>query len=625
MELSEKNKLLKKTKDYLLSIGYNLKESDSIINSLIYAEMHGVKSHGFNRIFSGFLKKIIDKSMVESNQEPILIDKDNGFITYDGNFSVGYHGIKLVLRKIVEELEVNNIVFCNINNMYPTNCLAEYASYLNDYGAICYITSKSPDRVTSPIDFQKEISDIKPSIGTNAYAWGFPSINSEHVIFDTSMAATTNGELLRIKNGLDDNFNSDNYLTSSYNRPKSPEELFENEDFSGYILPFGGEKNYKGFGNLLPAEMFNLFQSNNLIGTSTTIIAIKVQDRVQYSEKLNQYKEKVKNSTTYTDGTITMLPFERKKKLYVQNNIEEITQKYKEEIDNLPTSQNRIKDLGFTNERIVGENAFDINVFKEKSIEDVINKFIDITDLSIGNGDLKKYAFNLLSEEEFFDRWCDETYELPKLPDHKTLLSNIIDKVEFNSKDVILDLGSGDGKLLDIIPLCSEVDCFDISKKMLQKIEGKKDKFQFTINTKHGDFLEYKFNKKYSKIIAIMSLHHIKEINKAIKKSYKILNEDGYLIIGETFLDSINLNSPENIRNISSLYLRKMVNCFNNNCLKHALKEIQILKKILYSQGEYMLPMNIWKDTLRSNGFQVLNAQLTSPLIKYGYIIARKL
>lgn len=182
--------------NYLLLCGFNLKETKSIFTSLLSAEMFGVESHGMNRIFSGFIESLTKSFMVEPNKEPLLIKDSKNYLLYDGNFALGYYGIWQIIHSILFRMSYSDIVFCNVKNLYPTNVLFEYAKYLNDLGYACFITSKSPNKIIPPIDVSKEIIHAKPVVGTNAICWGFPVKDSSHVIFDTTMAASTNGNLL---------------------------------------------------------------------------------------------------------------------------------------------------------------------------------------------------------------------------------------------------------------------------------------------------------------------------------------------------------------------------------------------------------------------------------------------
>ncbi|WJV65442.1 Ldh family oxidoreductase [Pectobacteriaceae bacterium CE70] len=600
---------------YLRYLGFNEDEIKSTYDSLIFAEMHNKPSHGLNRLFSGFIEKCVDSGMMEPNKVPILLESsDDQQLFFNGNHAIGYHGIKLIVDHIIQNSKSNSVTFAHVNNLYPTNALSEYAKELNDHNLICYITTKSPDKVGPPVSPGKHVVKAEAVVGTNAYAWGFPNVAGNHFIFDVSMAGATNGELLQPLENQRKNFLKNNFLTKSLNTPDDPEDLFNSTgEFDGLILPMGGEKNYKSFGNLLIAEYFNLLSEQNSTNTSTTIIAIK---NTNQDSRNSNFRDKLKRSLEYQDGKKLKIPFEDGA-IFSE---EEVLHQYSEDIlklkyNNIPPSNYRLN---------VSRNSLfehDLSSYKYNLINSVKNEILRFSD-SVPESVIDVALNTDLGNDTFFNEWSKK-YSLPSLDQH----SRIIDGVKgltFGPNDLVLDVGCGNGRLIQILPEIRKLVCLDISNAMLDSIST--DNTTYPIQKVHSDFLDYSTSESFDKIISIMSMHHIShhDKNTAISKVASLLNNGGVFFLGETFLDSVNIDDRYNMFNIADIYFKKIKNCFSNGVISHGLKDFQILRRILFSDGEYMLSKKQWSELLLSHGLTPVTGKTTSPDIGYGYLVFKK-
>lgn len=599
-------------------LGLNTREAEDTYLSLIYAESRQIKSHGLNRIFSGFIKSCIKKAMMEPNKEPRLLpESDRQRLFFDGNFSIGYYGIKRVVDSVIDRMTNNTVVFAHVKNLYPTNVLAEYAEMLCDAGCTCFITSKSPAKVTPPVDFDRAISSVRPTVGTNAYAWGFPRIGAAHAIFDVSMAGATNGELLQPREVLRKSFQPSNFLTREMVAPADPDELFDQSGtFNGSILPFGGARNHKGFGNLLVAELFNLFQHDNTTATSTTIIAVKSDD-LALSNQGQAFREFCEGGVTYRDGSSARLPHSDRAVISEAD----VLSAYETQVQALKTN---VTSPALPSRIDSDARTQPTHAFKTELVTDVGDRIIaEFGDaFSDAIGDAVRVS---LSDDDFFQQWAKD-YNLPNLQTHANLLTSLLATTSFDTSDTVLDIGCGDGGLLTYLPKVASVTGIDISREMLDKYDRKHANEPQDYELVCTDILDYRPGKTFDKAIAVMSLHHLGHADKldALKHLSSLLSESGTLLIGETFLDSENLSDPINLRNIAEIYYRKIRNCFTHGVVSHGLKDFQILRRILHADGEYMLTRKAWFNLLESAGFLIEKSELTTPEIGYGYIFAKQ-
>ena len=329
-------------RDKLLShlhyLGFSADEANSTVISLLLAERAGHSTHGLNRIFSGFISECIANRYVTPHATPIRLNKatsTNRMLIYDGNQCLGYHGIWRMLDDIVTESTHGQVVFAHVFNLYPTNCLFEYALQLTKMGLWCFITSKSPKKVTTAIDLSRDPVKILPAVGTNAYCWAFPS-NPVPLIFDTTPAAATNGLLLQLHTDSSTNFDETSFLTSELRHPIATKDLFNEQGvFTGFILPGGRvtQIQHKCFGALLPAEFFNIFH-NPCASFSTTIIAGSISSE-SYLADAHLLKERIRNSTLYGDGSTARVPFDGTVERLLATTDEDILLRYEEAINQL--------------------------------------------------------------------------------------------------------------------------------------------------------------------------------------------------------------------------------------------------------------------------------------------------
>ena len=99
----------------------------------------------------------------------------------------------------------------------------------------------------------------------------------------------------------------------------------------------------------------------------------------------------------------------------------------------------------------------------------------------------------------------------------------------YNTNDTLLDCGCGNGKnMIYANNIGYNSEGFDISNKLLNICIAK------NLNVYYNDVLNFKSNKKYNKIIAIATLHHLETIEEqklAILNLLNSLSDNGTLLI----------------------------------------------------------------------------------------------
>lgn len=116
----------------------------------------------------------------------------------------------------------------------------------------------------------------------------------------------------------------------------------------------------------------------------------------------------------------------------------------------------------------------------------------------------------------------------------------------YNTNNTLLDCGCGNGKnMIYANNIGYNSEGFDISNKLLNICIAK------NLNVYYNDVLNFKSNKKYNKIIAIATLHHLETIEEqklAILNLLNSLSDNGTLLISFWSKEK-NFNNENYIKN----------------------------------------------------------------------------
>lgn len=107
------------------------------------------------------------------------------------------------------------------------------------------------------------------------------------------------------------------------------------------------------------------------------------------------------------------------------------------------------------------------------------------------------------------------------------LLKFLLKKCELNDKNQILEIGPGKGNNLKTLVRFGEIDVLDKEKYFLDFLKNEKSEF---IRNFYLDLIE--IDKKYDIIVLLDVLEHIKDSGTYLNSLKRILNENGYIILG---------------------------------------------------------------------------------------------
>ena len=135
-----------------------------------------------------------------------------------------------------------------------------------------------------------------------------------------------------------------------------------------------------------------------------------------------------------------------------------------------------------------------------------------------------------------FDEWAQNGRAELMEREHGKNVSSFLDKVTFERQFSFLDVGCGNGWVVQKIaknPNCKKAMGIDKSKKMIiQAIKNKNNSNEEFI---HTDVESLKYRGKFDYIFSMESLYYVESIEIALKKIFKFLNPGGYFFCGTDF------------------------------------------------------------------------------------------
>ena len=134
-------------------------------------------------------------------------------------------------------------------------------------------------------------------------------------------------------------------------------------------------------------------------------------------------------------------------------------------------------------------------------------------------------------EEEKFWKIRSKGYNNLNWANDQAYINAFISSGNFNSKDFVLDVGTGTGIIAHALaPLVKEVIGLDKSQDMLEHSNWKGNKYFIKRDIKDSLF----YDKVFDKVTARQVFHHILEnTQKAMDECYRILKKNGLIILSE--------------------------------------------------------------------------------------------
>ena len=135
-----------------------------------------------------------------------------------------------------------------------------------------------------------------------------------------------------------------------------------------------------------------------------------------------------------------------------------------------------------------------------------------------------------------FDEWAQNGRAELMEKEHGKTVSKFLDKIYFENPFSFLDVGCGNGWVVQKISSnlkCKKAVGIDKSKKMV--IQAKKNKKNTNEMYIHTDIESWRYSRKFNFIFSMESLYYADSIEVALKKIFNLLKPGGQFFCGTDF------------------------------------------------------------------------------------------
>ncbi len=234
------------------------------------------------------------------------------------------------------------------------------------------------------------------------------------------------------------------------------------------------------------------------------------------------------------------------------------------------------------------------------------------------------------STEQFFERWADHyDSHLPKFPEYRILVNNIVDEIVLHSKGKkrarALELGIGTGLIANILKHKNpslEIYGVDVSEKMLsilrKKLPGK-------ITLLKGRMEDMNFQKNsFDVIYANFALHHSEQKALVLNKVKDFLKPGGLFILGEVVVDVEPEKKIAFAEHVIKRWTYTAKHAMKHSGPKAALTEAEVMAMVLARKGEYLETPKKWESFIRESGLKLVKHKVIDENLGYHLFVAKK-
>lgn len=182
--------LKKLTIDKLTGAGLNAESAQEVADVLVYADSHGVRSHGVmrvehycKRLNSGGMNKTAKVSLEKISGSAAVLDSDDG---------MGHSGMIAATEAAVAMAKETGIGFVTVKNTSHCGALAYFSEMAAKENCISIVMAQT-DSAVAPFGGAEKF------FGTNPIAFGFPVEGGAPVIVDMATSAIAFGKVLHAR------------------------------------------------------------------------------------------------------------------------------------------------------------------------------------------------------------------------------------------------------------------------------------------------------------------------------------------------------------------------------------------------------------------------------------------
>jgi LDH2 family malate/lactate/ureidoglycolate dehydrogenase len=223
-----------------LALGMNDQCAAEVTDNLLFADLRGTNSHGMARMKQYTTQ--VGKGFILAKGEPEIVSERGGALVIDGHNGLGAHTSTFAMKKTIEKAKQGGMAFCTVRNSSHYGVAAYYSMMALKEGMIGLA-------FTNTLPFVAHYGSMKACTGTNPLSIAFPCAKNHDFVLDMATSVVARGNIVNCaREGKEIPLgwacDKNGYPTTD-----------PNAALTGYCLPLGADRNYKGSGICLAIDI----------------------------------------------------------------------------------------------------------------------------------------------------------------------------------------------------------------------------------------------------------------------------------------------------------------------------------------------------------------------------------
>ncbi len=200
--------LITLAQDTLAAAGANPVMAETTAKALVFADAHGIATHGVSRVPSYALH--LSSGRADGGAEPEIVQEKASALLVDARTGLAFPACELAITTAIEKAKQTGICIAGVTNSHHFGMAAYHLEPVAHAGLIGLAFSNSPSAITA-------WGGKRPLFGTNPIAAAFPREQAEPVVIDLSLSQVARGKVILA--ARDDKPIPDGWALDSEGRP----------------------------------------------------------------------------------------------------------------------------------------------------------------------------------------------------------------------------------------------------------------------------------------------------------------------------------------------------------------------------------------------------------------------
>ena len=179
--------LITLAQDTLAAAGANAAMAEATARALVFADAHGIATHGVSRVPSYALH--LSSGRADGAAEPQIVQEKASALLVDARTGLAFPACELAITKAIEKARQSGICIAGVTNSHHFGMAAYHLEPVAHAGLIGLAFSNSPSAITA-------WGGKRPLFGTNPIAAAFPREQAEPVMIDLSLSQVARGKVI---------------------------------------------------------------------------------------------------------------------------------------------------------------------------------------------------------------------------------------------------------------------------------------------------------------------------------------------------------------------------------------------------------------------------------------------